>query len=455
MNGRKLGSLASGWGVGLAAGCLLAGACADVPARNPSPRPGQDALSESTLDAQEPRQDAPRSLETRAADAARLPSDGTPGPDAAATGDAQPAEDQDAVGSLPTDGTTVPGAKTIVLSGGFLHVCALSPAGTVACWGENRSGQIGDGTSANRDRPVPVTGLTDVASIGVGFRTSCAVLKNGKLMCWGSGHGNRPAEVAGLSGPVRQASPGNEHRCALLMDGRVMCWGSGEFGKLGNGSTASSAQPVLVDGLTDAVEIGSGVDHSCARRATGAVVCWGSGSQGKLGDGSGGSSSKPVNVATLNDTTQIALGAFQACALRADRSVWCWGRNNRGESGTGVVVAANSPRPVQSLVTNAVQIVAGQHFMCARLASGGAVCWGSNSQGQLGNGVAPADPEPTPQAVKNLTDAVELEAAGYASYAVRQNGEALGWGDNGLGQVGDGTAPTDRYTPVLIPTLFK
>lgn len=135
------------------------------------------------------------------------------------------------------------------LASSSAHACARFDSGTVACWGDNDAGQLGDGTNVDRRAPTPVLGLSNAVQIAVGERTSCARLASGAVSCWGANeHGqlgdgttttrSKAERVPGLGG-VRQIAVGGTHACALLTSGEVQCWGRNAHGELGDRTTTS------------------------------------------------------------------------------------------------------------------------------------------------------------------------------------------------------------------------
>jgi alpha-tubulin suppressor-like RCC1 family protein len=187
------------------------------------------------------------------------------------------------------------------------HACALATIGRVLrCWGANGSGQLGDGTTAERHVPAPVSGISEVIAIATGARHTCAVTEGWEgttavyaVRCWGAndrgqlGDGttvdrSTPVPVSGLTGPARPRglAAGARHTCAVLGDGSVRCWGANEAGQLGDGSLLDSWIPVVVSSLADATGgIGAGGQHTCAAVAGGQLRCWGANGRGQLGDG--------------------------------------------------------------------------------------------------------------------------------------------------------------------------
>ena len=212
---------------------------------------------------------------------------------------------------------------TAIDIGGF-HSCAVTATGGVKCWGWSGDGQLGDGSSGDNTwstSPVDVhtsstsnTPLSGVKAIALGYEHSCALTTAGGVKCWGDnnsgqlGNGSSgsladrttPVDVTGLSSGVSAIALGANHSCALTTTGGVKCWGSNYSGQLGNGSSGSSADrntPVDVTGLTSGVAaIALGDTHSCALMTTGGVKCWGRGELGQLGNGSTTDRSTPVDV---------------------------------------------------------------------------------------------------------------------------------------------------------------
>ena len=180
------------------------------------------------------------------------------------------------------------------------HTCALTTAGGVKCWGRNLYGQLGDGTTDDRNTPVDVGGLTSgVTAIAVGGNQSCALTSAGGVKCWGwNVHGelgdgtttNRsaPVDVTGLGSGIKAIAAGTFHTCALTTGGGVKCWGSDDH---------RTVTPVDVAGLGSGVDkIDAGNEFTCAVSTDGAAKCWGVNYFGTLGDGTTTDRSTPVDV---------------------------------------------------------------------------------------------------------------------------------------------------------------
>ncbi len=232
----------------------------------------------------------------------------------------------------------------VSITTGLYHACALTSSGAVKCWGGNNLGQLGDGTTTSHPTPVSVVGLSDgVTAINAGSSRTCAVTTSGAAMCWGAlGQGSEPVSapeltpvsVSGLSGPVAAVGVGIFHACALTIIGGVECWGEGILGQLGDGRSASSAEPVPVTGLsTGVVSIAAGFSHTCALMTSGTVECWGTNTFG-FGDGTSLVRPAPVVIPGAAGSVAISTHWWHTCALASD-VVKCWGANGFGEGGNG------------------------------------------------------------------------------------------------------------------------
>ncbi len=150
-------------------------------------------------------------------------------------------------------------ANAVSISGGGLHTCALLSGGAIKCWGSNRHGQLGDGATTSRSTPVAVSGIANAVNVSSGTFHTCAALRDGTVKCWGYsllgrlGNGQSSETVLGTT-PVAvnrianavAASAGSDSSCAVLSDGTVKCWGGNLYDQLGNGKNLFSLVPVNV-----------------------------------------------------------------------------------------------------------------------------------------------------------------------------------------------------------------
>ncbi|RSS60515.1 hypothetical protein EF912_09805 [Streptomyces sp. WAC07061] len=357
----------------------------------------------------------------------------------------------------------------------------------VESWGDNSFAELGDGTTFERHTPVTVAGLTaaGTTSLAAGDGHGLAVLSNGTVKAWGAndfgqlGDGTAtasitpdhltPGTVRELSG-VTAVAAGCSFSLALLSNGTVKAWGNNFSGQLGNGSTgAPSNTPVTVGNpgnpsapLTGVVAIAAGCDHSLALLSNGTVRAWGDNSTGQLGNGStGGTSSTPVTVVSpanpgspLTGVQAIDGGLSHSVALLSNGTVRAWGDNSKGQLGNGSVGGA-SPTPVTVVnLTGVRDVDAGYDHTIAlvsTLLSNGTVrAWGDNGKGQLGNGSI-GGTSPTPATVVALTGVRDISAGGNHNLATLSSGTLRAWGGNNFGQLGNGST-INSGTPVTVRT---
>jgi alpha-tubulin suppressor-like RCC1 family protein len=345
-------------------------------------------------------------------------------------------------------------ANPSVLESGFFHTCAVVGA-EILCWGNDDDGQLGRGTRNNVSRYTPVTLPSPATQVDVGDSHACATTQAG-LYCWGENEfaqaGN--AALQTYYEPVLY-DPGITHTAIRMSFGKSCVWAAGGgrcWGRTANGSAATGTSqrhsadplPILTSNI---VNVANGYDHACTLDASGAVRCYGYNGQGQLGS-TGPTSTSGVTVA-VQPASDIASGARHACAL-VGATAYCWGHNHRGQLGDGTTAERATPMPVAG--PTFVDIGCGDHFCCGRdSASTDIYCWGDNSSGQIGDGSnVNSRTLPTKVILPMATQYVVVGQGGAC--AKLTNGTFYYWGDNDLGQLGNGTG-SDIRTPVLIPEL--
>ncbi|MEX1255743.1 MAG: hypothetical protein WEE64_15520 [Dehalococcoidia bacterium] len=220
----------------------------------------------------------------------------------------------------------------------------------------------------------------------------------------------RPAAAAG----VVAVAAGAVHTCALTGEGTVKCWGGGPSGQRGDGTTDLRryepvdvcADAACITPLSGVARITAGNTHTCALMEGGGVKCWGSSNQGQLGNGELGEDTAhavpyPVDVCAdeacatpLSGVISVVAGNYHTCALTSDRAVKCWGSNTTGQLGDGQRCGAECPTPTAVCADAAcgeplrgvAGLAAGWLFSCALMLDGGVKCWGDNTVGELGDG---------------------------------------------------------------------
>jgi alpha-tubulin suppressor-like RCC1 family protein len=273
--------------------------------------------------------------------------------------------------------------RTISAGGG--HTCGVRDDGTAWCWGRNDEGQLGDGTTTESHEPLEVPDASGVGWANVqaakGLHT-CGTKLNGTLWCWGdnaSGQlGNNtivdshePVQV-GSDGGWWTVSGGLNHTCAMHEDAgesnwELFCWGNNAFGQLGDGSATSRRVPTLTwfDAHDWSLVLSAGNYHTCAVKASGSVFCWGRNAEGQLGDGTTTPRSAPTQVSGGGQWSDVAAGGVHSCGVKPDASLWCWGGNQWG--GLGDATFDDSLVPVQTSGTsNMLRVSAFLHTVALR-----------------------------------------------------------------------------------------
>jgi alpha-tubulin suppressor-like RCC1 family protein len=184
------------------------------------------------------------------------------------------------------------------------------------------------------------------------------------------------------------------------------------------------------------------------------MECWGANAEGQLGDGTRTNRSTPVHVLNVSKRVEaIAAGYEHTCAVAENREVFCWGSNQYGQLGNATDRRSLSPVAVRGLPTKAEAITCGDAHTCVLLRGGAVMCWGDNRHGQLGHGTDQRTEGAVP--VVGLTTGVSAISAGdNHTCALLQAGTVECWGENGFGQVGDGTT-TARLVPVKVVTAER
>ena len=349
--------------------------------------------------------------------------------------------------SVPAKVPGVAGAARLVV--GALGACAQTSDGTATCWGRVAS-VVND---AKGTAPREVRELDGARSISIGSNDVCAAAANGDVTCWGS-----DAEVAanGSVKGARSVASGDGAFCARD-DGDVRCWGYSGWGPGGTipSDPLQPLPPTPVPALAATREVRMSSGYACAL-APGDLYCWGSTLYGRLGNGSYASSyshpsPRPTRV-LIDDPIAFALGTSHACAVKRDGGVACWGLNKYGEVGphhdgpAGEVADMRGAPVAVATVSGAIGVAVSESASCAALASGKVRCWGGNEHGELGDG---NDADQDKAIARGVDGAVEVGMGGDFACARTQTGDVYCWGDDQTGGLGDGR-PRDAATPALI-----
>jgi alpha-tubulin suppressor-like RCC1 family protein len=250
--------------------------------------------------------------------------------------------------------------------------------------------------------------------------------------------------------PIRTQAAGS----IAVVSGSAWAWGYNGSGQLGNGTTTNSSTPVAVSlpSGTTVTAIAGGSSHSLALTSGGQVLAWGDNTYGQLGNGTTTNSSIPVAVSLPSGTTVtgIAGGSNHSLALTSSGQVLAWGSNVQGQLGNGTTTNSSTPVAVSLPSGTTVTAIAGGGFHSLALTSTGQVlAWGFNASGQLGNGTPTNSSSPVAVSLPSGTTVTAIAGGVYHSLALTSSGQVLAWGSNGYGELGNGTT-TNSSTPVAV-----
>jgi len=278
-------------------------------------------------------------------------------------------------------------ADTMLLRQNRFALCTIDSARRLRC-----------SRAAEHDRATfqvkyePWLELADTQSVVIGPNDACALRTDRSAWCWGLAGPKQDAPTPAHR-QVQRLTLGVAHGCALLGakgQTHLECWGENTQGQLGNWGprtkpSGSPPEPSPSPPRTRAevddtafVDIAAGAAHTCALTREGAIRCWGMNNAGQLG----GAGTTPVRVAGLPHVTQLAVDKNTSCALGVDGAVYCWGAYACGAHMTDEA-CTHRPGKLAS-PGRAIDLAAGDRFVCARLADGQIACAGDDNARQLG-----------------------------------------------------------------------
>ena len=352
------------------------------------------------------------------------------------------------------------------IAAGGQHTCAVATTGEGYCWGDNSSGQLGNGSFTATATPLPVALGKPFLAVTLGDSHSCGLVSEGwgpQAYCWGANSsgqlevGDRfahaaPTLVSGSWYSLTTLSAGGGFTCEVTAyDDAAECAGDNTGGELGTGDTVSRLLPTATAtfipgfGNVQFNALVTGRAHACGLSGP-SYYCWGANASGQLGLGDTATRTVPTFRNQSPSFAELAAGGDHTCALTAAGAAYCWGRNAAGELGDGTTAARLLPVPVTGDLTF-TSLAAGRDHTCGLTASGAAYCWGGNTYGQVGDGSISNRSTPVPVA-GGLTFAA-LAAGDSHTCGVTPTGAAYCWGRNAQGQLGDGTT-VDRWAPAAL-----
>lgn len=371
-------------------------------------------------------------------------------------------------GPGPTTTVSPQGPEVVDVAVGHDHSCAVLEDGRVFCWGVNENGELGDGTLEDSPTPVLVEGLGPARSVEVSGessaiqgRSTCAVLDDGTVACWGSGgHGqlgtgtyddaSTPQQVQGLEGVV-QVAVGDTHACALLDDGTVRCWGANRlYGQVGVGPGEYFNTPQQVPGVSGAVSVAAGYYNTCVVLADGGLQCWGINTSGQIGLPASTSVRTPRQLDVAAPVVAVDAEGGTVCAAHGAQGATCWGSAQRrtlygfpfggGMLGDGTRDDSYLPVWVEGVGSpTAVQLGS---VGCTYAEGQVPHCWGgkwSTTDMIIGVDTSEGDGLVLPTPLHAVGPVVDLGVGEHHACAVSPDGLLSCWGYNDRGQLGDGS----------------
>lgn len=331
--------------------------------------------------------------------------------------------------------------------GSYGSICAIFEDTSLACWGYNDKGQLGDGLRVGRTQPYEVF-QKGVSEIQIDSGWACAI-KDQDLYCWGisylgdgvtttnsSGNPRLPTKI--LSGPLSGLSISQGSGC-VIKNGDVFCWGYNKDGRLGIGTWEDALVPTLVmaSGVRT-VHARGDQEASCLSRETEAY-CWGDSRKGRMGPGYQAYVYQPKLVPALSGIADIQFGQnFHGCGTKNDK-VYCWGYG--AATGSGNPYQQQSKQVYEVLSGGISQVQAAQNMSCA-LQNGDIYCWGDNL-----NRLVPA-PAPANKSLprKVMSGPIDSYSVRFDSLCAVKSGQVYCIGTNDRGQLGRSTTGTSDFS---------
>ncbi len=365
-------------------------------------------------------------------------------------------------------------AKDIEADPSGRHICALTQDNTVACWGYNSDGQIGNGSKINATKPVVVNGLTNVQQIALGESHTCGLNDKGQLYCWG--HRSYGQLGDGVASMTDQTTPklastvpmiakvwaGHHRTCGMDLSGKLWCWGYGAQGERGdNTTTTTQPTPVAVQGLpSNIARLDIRARRGCAQTTGEDLYCWGYNSHRDVS----ATSASNIGVATKRSAPAgVSLfggSTFSQCAgIQSKGQLYCWGDNSDGQLGTGTssVTAVSEPVVAKGLTSKPLAINGGGDHIIILTTSGTLFTSGDSADLQTGNGSS-TDQQGFALATKFTLSYVKALGFQNTTCALTTEGQVYCLGNNVYGAIGSGTsssADVSDATKVVAPIGVK
>jgi alpha-tubulin suppressor-like RCC1 family protein len=298
------------------------------------------------------------------------------------------------------------------VSAGYAHTCGVRKNGKLYCWGDDNKGQIGD-----EDEPIPASvprrigTFEDWASVSAGDAHTCGVRKNGKLYCWGDDYsgqiGDGDTNASPVTAPLRigtfedwgTVSAGHGHTCGARTNGKLYCWGDDSRGQIGDNDDVGATAPRRIGTFEDWANVSAGGYHSCGVRKNGKLYCWGWDANGQVGNGDQPThrTLTPQRVGTFEDWASTSAGWIHSCGVRKNGKLYCWGNDGEDQVGNGSPAGdVIAPQRLGSYEDWTSASAGGFHSCAIRALK--LYCWGLDASGQVGDRNNP-DPATAPRRI--------------------------------------------------------
>ncbi|KAJ0013026.1 hypothetical protein NQD34_017360 [Periophthalmus magnuspinnatus] len=336
----------------------------------------------------------------------------------------------------------------------------------VYVWGSNSSHQLAEGTLEKILLPKLTQGFSDAQMIEAGQYCTFSVSEDGSVKACGKGSYGR----LGLGDSNNQSIPkklvlephrnmkkvssskgSDGHTLAITVEGEVFSWGDGEYGKLGHGNSATQKYPKIIQGpLVGKVVacVSAGYRHSAAVTSDGELYTWGEGDFGRLGHGDSQSRNVPTLVKDISSVGQVTCGSSHTIAVAQDgRTVWSFGGGDNGKLGHGDTNRVYRPKVIEALQGFIIRkVCAGSQSSLALTSAGQVFAWGCGSC--LGCGSSETT-SLRPRFIEDLsiTKIIDISCGDSHCLALSHENEVYAWGNNTMGQCGQGHTSTPITKP--------
>ncbi|WP_413559941.1 Ig-like domain-containing protein [Bdellovibrio sp. HCB209] len=364
---------------------------------------------------------------------------------------------------------------------GHTHACVLNTSNEIYCWGNNQYGYVGDGTQINKIAPTLISGSDSYTDISVGAQSSCGITSTSTVNCWGAnswiagganvtvgwllGMGNANLGAMALTPtPISDTSTyssiaAGETTCGVLTNGRVKCWGEYEYLGSGDNTEYTRFAPSDAD-MGQKYKYVSMGGFGCGITIDDQLKCWGknvddSGTYYSIGDDTKLFRPSPVMLDRGQTYSKVAVGKFHACAITTDRTLKCWGNNANGQLGTGLS-GASYDKITPTIIDGSnqyIDVTAGNSHTCAITTTNDLKCWGASGSGQAGVGYTSTSVA-SPTVIASGTKFQSVKAGASHTCGITTTNDLYCWGYNSYAELGDSTY-SQRNAPVAVSGGLK